>query len=106
MNYKELEEKTEKLVAEFVASLNGRYKEHISDKCLTGLLMMKLSEDYSLDIPNVSRMERMTEGESFAPYGAGCPVFELLLEDKCGVISNGHHVAQNFAKFMSERFNK
>lgn len=103
---KRQEELLRPMVAAFVAGLDGRYREHASDRLLKALIMFRLGQASGGSMINQSRAELICEGEDHevqnASYEAVCPIFERVLEDDCGVMSNGHHVAQGFARHMSE----
>ncbi len=91
MNY-DTEQKVKTHVAAFVASLNGRFREHCSDTMLVSLLMNELRTD--------NRGAAVLAGDMNAAYDAAQPIFENVLEHGCGVICNGHHVAQSFYSAM------
>ena len=90
------------LVEEFVKSRNGFYKEHCSDKFLSGLITMYLQKPTPRN-PHISFVEAMMDGDQNAAYDSACWIFEGLLEFRCGAGGNGHHVAQNFTAFMMDR---
>lgn len=105
MRYVELEQTVEKLVNQFVISLDGRYRSKISDDCLSGLIMLEFNKRYK-DTNNTCLEMMFINKESYITYDIACPIFEHLLEHKCKIICNGHHVAQAFSKFINENLNR
>ena len=93
MNRQELESLVKQKTAEFVKDLDGRYKEHVSDEFIQSfierefMIVRRKNPDYKLDA---------------LAYHASVVLFEQHLESGCKIISNGHHVAQNFSKYFTE----
>ena len=96
-----MEEYFKPLVDSFVESQQGFYRDHISDKALSALLMWRLSGSFSSHTPGKSRAEMILKGDVNAAYDAACCIFETVLEYGAGVRGNGHHRAQEFAEAMS-----
>jgi len=78
--------------------LDGRYRDQVSDKFLSHLLVQgmraivydtKPREEQHLDHP-YNRRDNIA-------YNEGCRIFESILEHGCRAGGNGHHVAQDFA---------
>jgi hypothetical protein len=85
---------------EFVISLNKRYQEHVSDTFIVAYILSEFIPKVKKN-PNI-RLEQ-------AAYDSCVYLFESLLEHGCSVIGNGHHVAQYFASYFSNKtieFNK
>lgn len=64
--------------------LNGRYRSVVSDTFLEAYLEIKMTG---------FETER-------GLYNIGCLLFEVILEHRCGIPSNGHHVAQHFTDYI------
>lgn len=94
----ETEEKVKAEVAAFVASLEGRFREHCSDAMLTAILMHRLRQSNRHNDKSLGTA--MLGGDPNAAYEAACPIFEYVLEHGCRAGGNGHHVAQNFCAAM------
>ena len=94
-----MENRLQPKVEVFVKTLNGRFKEFISDQCLVSLLMFRLRESWDMG-KNISRGQLVLQGEESVAYEAACPIFETILEHGCQVRTNGHHVAQSFSRQM------
>jgi hypothetical protein len=82
----------DKTVMEFVASLEGIYKEAVSYKFLASLLSRQLQKAVYYRKPN--------EHLCNVVYDVGQFVFEAILEIDCRQSGNGHHVAQKFEQFI------
>jgi hypothetical protein len=99
---KSLENQVRPLIRQFVEAQNGRYREHCSDKFLEALLLRQMSQPaWPHRTPDTCRAEALLNGDINVAYEAACPIFENLLESQCGVVCNGHHVAQDFAEALS-----
>lgn len=87
-------EKLEKAINLFViGNLKGRYHEFVSDQFLAALLIQQLQyrwADIEEDMGNIV-------------YYVGCSVFADILENHCNAGGSGHHVAQDFSKFLTEQ---
>jgi len=78
--------------------LNGRYKEHVSDRLLSLWLRDLMWPIVAADNPLAqAHLKHPFERRLNLAYAAGCSVFESTLEHGCGAGGNGHHVAQSFA---------
>lgn len=81
-----------KPITDYVASLEGRFKDHVSDAFIAAFLIDKFvnvyHQNYQNNIENIA-------------YKAAIPLFEHLLEHGCKITMNGHHVAQAFARWIS-----
>mgnify|MGYP000576571242 CR=1 FL=1 len=86
-----------------IQELNGRYREHVSDKFLAHVLLNGVrSITYPSKPTGKEHMEHpFTERDQIA-YASSCPIFEQLLEHACRAGGNGHHVAQDFAKCIAK----
>lgn len=79
-------------------TLNGRYREYVSDKFLSFLLTQDLrSIIYDAKPKEEDHLEHPYCRRDQIAYSAGCRVFESNLEHNCRAGGNGHHVAQSFA---------
>jgi len=91
MNNQQRKNTIEIIVSDFVKSLKGRFKKHISDELLKTILSdnldIKCRENSFKHIENIS-------------YSVAQKVFEIYLEHGCRIIMNGHHVAQDFASYF------
>ena len=72
-------------------TLNGRYKDHVSDTFIEAYLMRQFKDIYFSNPKNTL--------ENIA-YKAASPLFEVLLEHECKAGGNGHHVAQSFCSYF------
>lgn len=93
------EETVRPLVEGFVASQNGRFRDHCSDTMLTALIINELSRGWRRD-PSICVVDAIVAGDGNAAYDAVRPLFEHVLEHACRASCNGHHVAQAFAAAM------
>ena len=98
---RKIEEIVAPVVEKFVAEkLDGRYRDHCSDKMLAALIMFHLGEASRRE-PEKCLAQVVIEGDPNAAYDAVCWLFEHVLEDKCRAGGNGHHVAQSFCEAMA-----
>lgn len=79
--------------------LQGRYKEHASDKMLEALIMQRMQESWKDHDPFISRGHSLLRGDINVAYDAVCVIFESILEHGCRAGGNGHHVAQRFSAY-------
>lgn len=93
------EEMIKKHVAAFVATLNGRFRDHCSDAMLTEVLMLRFCCEPYRGEHAIRALATLAEDPN-AAYDAACPIFERALEHGCRAGGNGHHVAQAFGAFM------
>lgn len=93
MEYLEKKEYIREKVNLFIIDLNGFYSQYISDRFLLAYLTNSLLEMSTAH-------NKMPDGNM--AYSSSIELFESTLEHGCGVISNGHHVAQRFAKYFGE----
>lgn len=84
---------TEQATANFVAQLNGRFQDFISDKALITLLNLQINWNNNTMMQTTNKMVN-------SAYLSGVFVFEILLENGCGANLNGHHVAQDYATYL------
>lgn len=97
---RKIEEIVTPVVEKFVASQNGRYREHCSDAMLAALIIFHLGNP-SRRYEDKCLAEASILGDRNAAYDAVCWLFEHVLEHKCRAGGNGHHVAQAFSEAMS-----
>lgn len=91
MTTPELRSVIEKNTNIFVASLNGRFRNHVSDEFIKAYLnRMILLTPWA----KLSRLDQ-------AAYDAAQNLFEGILEAELGVRVNGHHIAQNYSKLFA-----
>lgn len=76
-------------VKAWVEGQEGRWRPHASDEFLTAYLSRQLFPIIEDKSDPVDRSNLI--------YTVGCLLFETCFEHGCGVITNGHHVAQNLA---------
>lgn len=77
----------------FVIELGNRFKEHVSNEFIVEYLVDKFADCY---------VERPEDEASYLAYLSAGYLFEYLLEGKCKVVCNGHHVAQQFCGYFRE----
>jgi len=97
---RKIEEIVTPVVEKFIASQNGRYRQHCSDEMLLALIVFRLGDPSRRDEKKCVA-EAMLDGDRNAAYDATCWLFEHILEHKCRAGGNGHHVAQAFSEAMS-----
>jgi hypothetical protein len=88
-----MNEKFEELRRQFVESLEGRYRAHVSDEYLVAHLAHELYGIY---------FRRLSDSITNKAYDAACIVFESILERRCKAGGNGHHVAQDYSKLFND----
>lgn len=88
MNYNKLQEK----IKEFVETLDGVYKEHITDEALCALLHTLIDNNVDFTAKFSSKIENKI-------YGVGMIVFEQMFESRLGSI-RGNTVAQKMLDFL------
>ena len=97
------------IVMGFVGKVHtSSYGEHMSKECMIALIMKLLEQDCQWDKKCLekprSNAEAILDGNIEQPiYDIGCLVFESILEDGCGVFSNGHHRAQDMQQYFLEK---
>ena len=102
MNQKQ-EEALRPIVEKWVTGLNGRFREHISDKCLVGVLLHQLDRGY---ICGKSCAAAILDDSNFAAYESAVWLFEKVLEHECRAGGNGHHVAQSYNQAFLDALRK
>jgi hypothetical protein len=90
------------IIQSFVASLDGRFHEFVSDKFLEQLLLYGFNKNHRFD-QDCSRAKAILNGVSGIGYDVGCYVFENLLENGCHARLNGHQAAQSFDRYCVEK---
>lgn len=78
---------------EFATRTSGRYKNYVSDEFIVAYIE---SEFCALFVRT-----RWKEPQNLA-YASCVTLFEELLEHRCKVPGNGHHVAQAFAAMFKD----
>lgn len=96
------EQALEKTIFEWLSKTYGeRYAGFASNAFLSKLLTLLLIKFWNKIRPHLEDNEDdLRSSREQAAYDVGCTVFEHLLENGCGVTSNGHHVARAFAQAM------
>lgn len=89
--------------ASFVRSLDGRFREYVSDAFLQALISWQMDAPCSRHTTETRAEATLLRGDVNEAYHAVCFIFEILLEHRCGARCNGHHVAQAFQAHMDER---
>lgn len=83
----------------FVDELQGRFEEFCSNEMLIAIFKNNCyMGDYTDKI--LGDCEAVREN---AAYSLACPIFESMLEHGCGASCNGHHIAQDFCRFLEDR---
>lgn len=97
-----LKDYSQKKSEEFVLTLGGRYEAYVSDKFIIAYLVDGFYKKYfEMKKAGLEDMEISLTGVA---YHSSINLFEHLLENCCGVIMNGHHVAQSYAMTYTEHF--
>ena len=97
-----LKDYSRKKSEEFVQTLQGRYNAYVSDKFIIAFLVDNFYKQYfELRLHGVEDTNISLTGVA---YNSSIYLFETLLEGGCGVIMNGHHVAQSYAMTYTEHF--
>ncbi len=78
---------------EFVGTLDGRYKTHVSDQFMVAFILYHFTL-YWIPIANQSIQH--------LAYQSCVNLFESLLEYGCKAGGNGHHVAQKFSSLFPD----
>lgn len=100
MKKEEIREIVSKRAEDFIKSLNGRYKDFVSDKFIQAYIVRTY-----VNLWSDRNYKSLPFSSSDLAYHSCIELFECLLEGECGIISNGHHVAQKFGeKFFDEPF--
>ena len=105
MNQKQ-EEALRPIVEKWVTGLNGRFREHISDKCLVGVLLHQLDRSYFYKNATPSCAAAILDGSNSAAYESAVWLFEKVLEHECRAGGNGHHVAQSYDQAFLDALRK
>ena len=79
---------------EFIKTLNGKFRDHVSDTFIKVYLVDRLDEEYrkfpSEHLRNISHRASLTLFESYLEYG-------------CKAGGHGHHLAQKFSVLFPKK---
>lgn len=89
-------------VNQAVRDTGGFYRQHISDKTLSSLLMWRLRDREDAWDSGKCAGEMVLSGCGDSAYGAAIPIFGDVLEGPVHVAGSGHKAAQRFSDAVTE----
>ena len=86
-------ENLEQAIFRFLAQYENRFDKTVGITFLTEMIILRLQDTWK-------EHERQFCGNHV--YRASCPIFENVLEHKCKIKWNGHHMAQGLCEAIEK----